>query len=280
MEAKKEIKRPFIPASFLTVLFVISISLFLQATCYATTVTLQWGASDGATGYKVYYQADSSSTPFINSVDAFNQTTATISGLVQTHSYYFSVVAYNSSKVESSYSNVVAIHPLSVSFSGNGTGNVNSNPSGISCISACTSQFISGSSVTLIATPSNSSTELSNFSSWEGCPNANGNICTINLSESKSVTATFTSNLATHIATTTNYYSTLQTAYNNAGITGIIEAQEVEITGNLSASSNKALTLKGGYDAIYSERSGYTVMKGALTVGRGSLVVDNLVISD
>ena len=32
--------------------------------CFATTITLQWGSSTGATGYKVYYQADSSTQPF------------------------------------------------------------------------------------------------------------------------------------------------------------------------------------------------------------------------
>jgi hypothetical protein len=72
----------------------------------------------------------------------------------------------------------------------------------------------------------------------------------------------------------------LQTAYNNTGSTGTIETQDVEIMGNLSASSNKALTIKGGYNATYSGRSGYSVMKGALTVGSGSLVVDKLVISN
>jgi hypothetical protein len=183
--------------------------------------------------------------------------------------------------VESAYSNVVAIHPLSVSFSGNGTGNINSNPSGISCISGtCTSQFVSGTSVTLIATPNNSSTKLSYFSSWTGCSSVNSNSCTIDLSALKSVTATFSSYSPTHITGTSNYYSSFQTAYNNTGSTGTIETQEIEITGNLSASSDKALTINGGYNATYSGRSGYTVMKGALTVGSGSLVVDNLVISN
>jgi hypothetical protein len=248
-----------------------------QSVCFASTVLLQWGTSSGAAGYKAYYQADSSTQPFGASIDAQNQTAATISGLDKTRSYYFAVVAYNSSKVESSYSNVVAIHPLSVKLSGNGAGNINSSPAGISCVSGtCTVQFGSGSTIILLATPSSSSTSLSYFNTWTGCSNAVGNNCTVNINAAKNVTATFTTLNPVHIANG-NYYSTLQTAYNAATSSKIL-TQAVKLTGNLTTSSNKAIKLEGGYDATYSGRRGNTVMQGTLTVSKGSLIVDNLVI--
>jgi len=273
--------RKVIPRFFSVILFACAFSVVGQAVCFASTVTLQWGSSSGATGYKVYYQADSTTKPFGTSIDAKNQTTATISGLDPTHSYYFAVIAYNSSKIESSYSNVVAINPLSVTLSGNGTGNINSNPSGVACVSGtCTVQFGSGSTITLIASPNSSSTALSYFGAWTGCTSASGNSCTVSINAAKNVTATFSKLNPVHIANGSYYYSTLQSAYNASGNTSTIQAQAVNLaTGNLSTtSSSKTITLKGGYDATYSGRSGYSVMQGTLTVTQGTLVVDNIVI--
>jgi hypothetical protein len=279
MICRKETRpgRKVIPRFFSVIILACVISIVGHSVCFASTVVLQWGSSSGATGYKVYYQADSSTKPFGASIDAQNQTAATISGLDKTRSYYFAVVAYNASKVESPYSNVVAIHPLSVKLSGNGAGNINSSPAGISCVSGtCTNQFGSGSTITLLATPSSSSTSLSYFNTWTGCSNAVGNSCTVNINAAKNVTATFTTLNPVHIANG-NYYSILQTAYNAATNSKIL-TQAVKLTGNLTTSSNKAIKLEGGYDATYSGRSGNTVMQGTLTVSKGSLIVDNLVI--
>ena len=68
-------------------------------------------------GYKVYYQADSSVQPFTGTgatqgsspISTQTQTSSTISGLDPAHAYYFAVTAYNTSGVESSYSNVVYV---------------------------------------------------------------------------------------------------------------------------------------------------------------------------
>jgi chitinase len=279
MNCRKETRpgRKANPRVFSVIILACILFIVGQSVCFASSVTLQWGSSAGASGYKVYYQANSSTQPFASSVDAQNQTNATISGLDKTRSYYFAVVAYNSSKVESSYSNIVAIHPLSASFSGNGAGNINSNPSGISCVSGtCTVQFSRGSTITLLATPSSNSTSLSYFSAWNGCTSTASNSCTIVINAAKNVTATFTTLNPVRISGG-NYYSTLQTAYNAAGNSKIL-TQAVNLTGNLTTSSNKAITLEGGYNATYLGRSGNTVMQGTLTVSKGSLIVDNLVI--
>ena len=69
------------------------------------------------------------------------------------------------------------------------TGTVTSSPPGITCNvgATCSSTFTIGTTITLTATPSGSSS----FSSWSGCNSANGTICTVNLQSSITVTATF-----------------------------------------------------------------------------------------
>jgi hypothetical protein len=95
------------------------ISMAGNTSSYATTVTLQWGTSSGATGYKVYYQEDSLTLPFngtgasegASPVDATSSNNATITGLDPSHAYYFAVTAYNASG-ESTYSNIVSVPEL------------------------------------------------------------------------------------------------------------------------------------------------------------------------
>ncbi|WP_298273270.1 Ig-like domain-containing protein [Geobacter sp.] len=100
-------------------LFTIIACILTVTASFARDVTLQWNpVSDGSvTGYKVYYNVDSSGTPFngagavqgTSPVDTRNVTSATLTGLDPSRSYYFAVTAYNASGVESSYSNVVSV---------------------------------------------------------------------------------------------------------------------------------------------------------------------------
>jgi hypothetical protein len=75
-------------------------------------------------------------------------------------------------------------YTLDVSVSGNGT--VTSSPSGISCPSACTMNYSSGTPVTLTATPSGGAT----FNSWGGACTGNGS-CQVTMNSIESVTAMF-----------------------------------------------------------------------------------------
>ena len=89
------------------------------------------------------------------------------------------------------FSNVTAAHTIQATFSsvttytlsvtkaGAGTGTVTSNPSG--------TQFVSGTSVTLTATPSAGST----FTGWSGACSGTSKTCTLTMNANKSVTATF-----------------------------------------------------------------------------------------
>jgi hypothetical protein len=66
---------------------------------------------------------------------------------------------------------------------GLGGGTVTSSPIGIDCGSTCLANFLSGSQVTLSATPAAGSV----FAGWRGCSDP----CTVSVSQAATVTATF-----------------------------------------------------------------------------------------
>ena len=79
---------------------------------------------------------------------------------------------------------------LTVSFAGTGSGTVTG--SGISCSSpsSCSNQFTAGTTITLTATPTGSSS----FSSWTNCNSTSGtnnSVCTVILENNLTVTAAF-----------------------------------------------------------------------------------------
>ena len=86
---------------------------------WALEVTLAWlpNTEPELAGYKVYYAADSPATPMIGKnavqgdapIDVGNNTSAVISGLDSNRTYFFAVTAYNSSGIESSFSNIVSV---------------------------------------------------------------------------------------------------------------------------------------------------------------------------
>ncbi len=77
-------------------------------------------------------------------------------------------------------------YALSVTRAGTGSGTVTSSPSGITCGTACTASFSSGTSVTLSATPASGST----FAGWSGACSGTG-ACVTSMTAARAVTATF-----------------------------------------------------------------------------------------
>jgi hypothetical protein len=75
---------------------------------------------------------------------------------------------------------------LTVAVTGNGT--VTSSPSGISCPTVCSAAFVSGTSLTLTATPNTGAT----FAGWSNCQSISPQACAVNnLTNNLTVTATF-----------------------------------------------------------------------------------------
>lgn len=102
----------------------IMLNLILAFGVSAKTVNLAWDASTGpgVAGYKVYYAVGSSNQPFTGTgatqgaspIDVGLNTTAILTGLADGDTHFFTVTAYNSSGVESSYSNIVSSAPVVV----------------------------------------------------------------------------------------------------------------------------------------------------------------------
>ena len=75
-------------------------------------------------------------------------------------------------------------------------------------------------------------------------------------------------------------YDSLQLAYDEAAPICTILAKAVELsTPNFTLEDGKTVTLKGGYNSTYTVKNGYTTLQGILTLGTGSLTVENLIIS-
>jgi hypothetical protein len=165
---------------------------------------------------------------------------------------------------------------LTVEYGGDGDGSVNSAPSGIACSdkseSPCQGQFGSGEPVILTAAGDSNSL----FGGWSASCGAT-NPCEVTPFANMSITATFT--YVKPAKTSGVGYDTLQLAYDNAGIGGMVQARDHTFTESPVFNGSGLVTINGGYDLNYSTNSGtYSVVDGVLTVGTGGVVLSNIVV--
>ena len=119
MNMKKEIMFKIRQAHFLAMLELIMVLFALPSAAFTGSVLLSWDPpiEGNPAGYKVYYQANTSSPPFNGTgateggspIDVANTTTATVNGLDPDSTYFFAITAYNTAGLESVYSNIVVI---------------------------------------------------------------------------------------------------------------------------------------------------------------------------
>jgi endoglucanase len=83
------------------------------------------------------------------------------------------------------------VFTLTVNKNGLGNGTVTSAPAGINCGTDCSQPYVSGTTVTLTATPALGSVFLNGWSGCNAVSGVFGEICTVTMSAAKSVTATF-----------------------------------------------------------------------------------------
>jgi len=88
---------------------------------------------------------------------------------------------------ESVTANFAPLFSLNVNMGGAGSGAVSSDPAGIDCGQDCSEAYVSGTTLTLTATPAAGSA----FVSWEGACAGQGNPCTVAMTADQSVTARF-----------------------------------------------------------------------------------------
>lgn len=72
------------------------------------------------------------------------------------------------------------------------------------------------------------------------------------------------------------YYATLQDAYNTALDGENIRSQAVIFVENLNL--NKSVTLIGGYDCSYTGITGWTRLKGQMTISNGTVTVKDFIL--
>jgi hypothetical protein len=79
-------------------------------------------------------------------------------------------------------------YSLIVNKTGTGSGIVTSDIPGINCGDDCNEIYLSGTPITLTATPDSGST----FNSWNGCDSSSGTTCHITMTSDRDIIATFT----------------------------------------------------------------------------------------
>lgn len=102
-------------------MFFTILLLAMASAVFAADAKLQWDANTEVdlAGYRVYQKQDSTTPPFAKVQEIpKGTTTANITGLDSTHSYSFAVTAYNTSGMESAYSNIVTIPAAPIAPSG------------------------------------------------------------------------------------------------------------------------------------------------------------------
>ncbi len=279
---------------YFCIIAAVLLFIFSSIPAFAGSATLSWTPpttnTDGTAltdlaGFKVYYGTASGS--YTQVVNVGYVTTYTVNNLTS-GTYYFAVTAYDTSGYESGYSNQVSKtisggtaqqYSIAVTKGGTGSGTVTSSPAGISCGSACSASYSSGSAVTLTSTPVSGST----FSSWSGACVGNGTQCTLTINANTSVTANFAPQSAAcagqpvRLARTTPlYYSSIQAAYNAAADGDVIEMQAAVLTGDVDINRNVSVILKGGYDCDFSTYVHNTIIDGILILDGGSFIADGI----
>lgn len=167
---------------------------------------------------------------------------------------------------------------LTVTFAGNGSGTVNSIPSGaIACPGDCSEVYASGTEVTLAATTSGPST----FVGWSGGNCSGTGNCVFTITANADVIATF--NQIPMVKVGLDFYATIQAAYDAALSMGgsTLWARDQTFAEDLLFDEEKNVTFIGGYNATWDEPvAGNTIINGILTIvgARGSVTISNLII--
>jgi titin len=248
----------------------------------ATSFTANWGAVYGVTGYKIDVSSVVDFSSFVTGYNNFDIGIATsyvVVGLTPGDTYFYRVRAYNAGG-DSLNSVTIAVTVgsvvLAVTVDGTGGGSVNSDTGGITCPGGvCSAMYSVGTQVTLYATPDSSSM----FTGWAGACTGTGD-CLVTLGASQNVTATFDAWPPVRIydAAAPRYFDTLQAAYNAAAEGDIIQLRDGILIGDFTANRAIAVTISGGYDAVYSGSSLDTKLQGIVLLQLGTVRMEKVMV--
>lgn len=166
---------------------------------------------------------------------------------------------------------------LHIFFAGNGSGTVVSTPAGVDCGVDCSTQFPTGTEITLSA----SALTDSSFTGWSNGPCSGTGDCVLTLDADTAITANFTIiNIPFDVLleSTQGGYTSVQSAYD--GILGTIETIKVkagdQTPGDLIFDRNVTLRLEGGYDAIFENMVSDSSFYGTLKISDGQVTIMNV----
>jgi hypothetical protein len=76
----------------------------------------------------------------------------------------------------------------------------------------------------------------------------------------------------------TDYFDTLQAAYNSAADGNTLQIQEYLFNEDVLLDRNITTILKGGYNCQYETNTGYTTVNGSITITNGTVTTENIII--
>ncbi|MFZ4859179.1 MAG: hypothetical protein ACOYL3_22605, partial [Desulfuromonadaceae bacterium] len=242
---------------------------------------LRWNAGTNPVpnGYRLYYgtAAGTYGTPLLLTDAASHKLT----GLSIGQPYFFSISALNSIGAESDKSQEITVTPIGqyifdLAITGSGKGQVVSTPGGIATNISSEAFFNPGTAVSLHS----SAEEYSLFSGWsDACTGTDD--CHLTMDADYTATASFgkdTEHAVLIDTPSTTYYPALQQAFLAALPSAVIKAWGTDFTENLLLNKNGAVTIKGGFNEAYTSNSGKTTLHGTLTVRKGKVIVENLLL--
>lgn len=257
-----------VTANFTTDSRPLSITASPAGGSYTTPPTVGLIANKDAA---MYYTLDgstptTSSTPYTGPIQLIGPATLK----------YFGQDGLGASSTVKTETYVIQNFTLQVTVNGTGNGSIISYPDGISATSGTqTAQFQGGSWITLYAAPNSNS----QFSGWSQACNGTDIYCTVLLDANTSVTATFNPlPLIRILGSVPVYFGTIQEACNAVTSSGTIQVRDYQFSENLNLTNQAAVYFKGGYNESFGSISGVTGLTGTLTIGSGSLTVENLAI--
>jgi chitodextrinase len=170
---------------------------------------------------------------------------------------------------------------VQLTVDGAGGGTVTSSPAGIASNVSVTKNFPQslGLPLSLHAEPDGYSV----FGGWSGSCSGSSVNCSIgSLSPVNVVNATFgrdTAHMVRLERVSPLYFLSIQSAYVTANSGETIKAWALEFDEYLDCAGDKVLTLKGGYDSGYATQVGMTTLRTPLTIAKGTLTVDNIIVA-
>jgi hypothetical protein len=212
-------------------------------------------------------------------------TTFTDTGLTQFTPYYYTVRAYGATPtqyVDSAQVSATTLGTYSLTIAPNGTGAGTVNTS---CVGSCgnINAILSGTSMTLTASATGSSTFTQWASTSDVCADSTSPICTFAMDSNKVAIATFTAPPSSGpFKVGVTQYATLKEAYAAVADNGKIMIKSgvqpsVPDATIMTADAAKTVTLEGGYDDTFAVITATpTVITGRINVSDGKIIMNQV----